>query len=212
MTSLPQIKYYHKQIVIYMVYFVAMMLNAFPSAQGISETLSPCTIVTRGLLDVKKDCRCQFGDYIEPSIDAVITNDMKSRTQTCIAVGPSGNLQGSVTCFDLETGKVVIRRTINEVIPMPTRVIKSINQWGQKGQKVEQYGNKLEFLNQTKKKFDWNNEEINETEGLVEELEDNRGPYPDIPAEIPGMVLESDLDELDEAAVQEPPSHDYRLH
>ena len=92
--SLPQINYYHKQIVIHMVYFVAMMLNAFPSAQGISETLSPCTIVMRRLLYVEKDYRCQFGDYIEPSTDAVITNDMKSRTHSCLALGPSGNLQG----------------------------------------------------------------------------------------------------------------------
>ena len=123
-----------------MVDFVAMMLNAFPSAQGISETLSPCTIVTRRLLDVQKDCRCQFGDCIKPSTNAVITNNMKSRTHPCLALGPSGNLQGSVKCFDIETGKVVIQRTINEVITMPTRVIKSINQWGQKGQKSEQYG------------------------------------------------------------------------
>ena len=46
------------------------------------------------------------------------------RTHSCIALGLSGNCQGNVNCFDLETGKVVVRRTINH-IPWPERMIKS---------------------------------------------------------------------------------------
>ena len=52
-------------------------------------------------------------------------------------------------CFDLETGKVVLRRTITR-FPMPERVIKIINYWG-KSQKNAGFKNKLEFWDIMKK-------------------------------------------------------------
>ena len=39
-------KYLPKQIVIHLVYFVALWLNAFPNKNGISEKYSPREIVT----------------------------------------------------------------------------------------------------------------------------------------------------------------------
>ena len=90
-----------------------------------------------------KHLKAGFGDYIEASTDKIITNDMKMRTHGCISLGPSGNWQGSQVCFDLETGRVVIRRNI-EVLPMPDSVIQVINDWG-KSQKNTDFKNKLEF-------------------------------------------------------------------
>ena len=43
-----------------------------------------------------------------------------------MSFGPSGNLQGSQVCFDLETGRVVLRRVI-KVLPMSDSVIQVIN-------------------------------------------------------------------------------------
>ena len=70
-----------------------------------------------------------FGAYVEASKDPDITNTMAERTHNCLALGSSGNLQGSVECFDLITGKVGVRRTI-KVLPMPDSILKLINRWG----------------------------------------------------------------------------------
>ena len=54
---------------------------------------------------------------------------MKGQTHGCVSLGPSGNWQGSHVCFDLETGKVVLRRA-TKTLPMPESVIRVINEWG----------------------------------------------------------------------------------
>ena len=73
-----------------------------------------------------KDAKAMFGSYVEASRDDKITNDMKSRTDPCLALGPSGNLQGSVKCFDLKTGRILIRRTVTSM-PVPDSLVKVVN-------------------------------------------------------------------------------------
>jgi len=101
--------------VIHMVYFVTLMLNVVPNKQGVSEHLSPRTLITGRKFDFATMPKVLFGAYVEASTDADLTNDMKSRTHPCIGLGPSGNMQGSLKCFDIQTGKVVTRRTINRI-------------------------------------------------------------------------------------------------
>ena len=84
--------------------------------------------MTRRRLNLKH-INAGFGVYIEASTDEIVTNDMKGRTHGCISLGPSGKWQGSQVCFDLETGRVVLRRNI-KVLPMPDSVIQVINDWG----------------------------------------------------------------------------------
>ncbi len=50
---------------------------------------------------------------------------------------------------------------------MPLNVIKIMNTWGIRYQKEEK-ANKLEFQNCKKFRFDWDNDELEETEQLVE--------------------------------------------
>ena len=76
-----------------------------------------------------KHTKAGFGDYIEASINEMITNDMKCRIHGCISLGPSGKCQGSQLYFDLETGRVVLRRNI-KVLHMPDSIIKIINDLG----------------------------------------------------------------------------------
>ena len=83
------------------------MVNAVPAAKGISYIFAPHEIVTGRHLNFKH-LQAAFGEYIEASVDAEVTNEMKGRTHACISLGPSGNWQGSQVCFDLETGKVVL--------------------------------------------------------------------------------------------------------
>ena len=100
--------YLHQQIVIHLVCFICLWLNAIAADKGISAHFSPREIVTQLQVDFKKDARVLFGAYIEASTDAIVTNNQTLCTHGCIALGPSGNLQGSVKCFVIKTGKVVI--------------------------------------------------------------------------------------------------------
>ena len=96
-----------RQVVIHLVYFVILWLNAMPHAkEGISDTISPCEIILRRHLDFEKHCRGNFGSYIEAHYDDVITNTMKSRTYPALLLGPTGNIQGTVKAYDLTTGRV----------------------------------------------------------------------------------------------------------
>ena len=119
----------HKQIVICMIYVVTMMLNAVPATLGVSEVYSSREIVTQRKINMNKDFKLRFGTYVEASKDAKIKSTMKSRTEECIALGPSGKWQGSTVCFHLNSGVVVTRRTVTP-LPIPDRIKKLVNQKG----------------------------------------------------------------------------------
>ena len=64
----------------------------------------------------------------------MVTNSQVPRRHDCIALGPSGNIQGSLKCFDLKTGSVATMR-IFDVLPMPDRIVKQVNAGGIKSKK-----------------------------------------------------------------------------
>ena len=106
------IKYLAKPVVIQIVYNATLFINVVPDALGVSERYSPREIVTQRKFVFERDCKVLFGTYVQVSNDAIVTNTMKLRTHGCVALGTSGNWQGSSKCFDLETGKVVTRRVV----------------------------------------------------------------------------------------------------
>ena len=82
-------QYLHKQIVIRMVYFCVMMINAVLSVKGISTRFAPREIVTGWRLNFKH-LKAGFGDYIEATTNNEVTNGMKRQTNSCVSLGPSG--------------------------------------------------------------------------------------------------------------------------
>ena len=128
------------------------MINVIPEAKGISELFSLRDIVAGKCLNINH-LKSPFGKYIEASVDADVTNYITGRTHPCIFLGPSVNCQSSQMCFDLEKGKVLLRRTITR-LPIPEGVIKIINDWG-KSHKSAGFKNKLELWNHMKNKYDW---------------------------------------------------------
>jgi len=181
----------HRSVIIHMVYFAVTMLNVPVAANGISRELSPREIVLGKRFEATKHCRARFGAYVEASEDADVTNDMSPRKEPCICLGPSGNWQGSVKCFKIENAKVVTRRTI-KVLPMPDSYRKAMDLWGKVSKKTST--NKLEFLNRSREKFEWDNGELDISEMKV--VPEVVNPHPEIPAEFPGVRLESDYDGL----------------
>jgi hypothetical protein len=111
---------------------------------------------------------------------------MRPRTFPGIFLGPTGNHQGTHKVFNINTGIVKKPCTITP-LPMPDRVIAVIKDWGRHHQK-EDKANTLEFLNQKQQQYDWDNEDLEYNEGLIEP----DIAHPDIPAEFPGIDLESE--------------------
>ncbi|KAL7463446.1 hypothetical protein ACHAXS_003813, partial [Conticribra weissflogii] len=52
-----------KTILIELIKFVILWLNAFPAKNGVSTTVSPREILTRQSLDYSKHCKAEFGSY-----------------------------------------------------------------------------------------------------------------------------------------------------
>eukprot|EP00956_Cyclotella_meneghiniana_P001508 scaffold1710_cov37-Cyclotella_meneghiniana.AAC.2 len=105
-------------------------VRQLPSS-GVSDEFLPREIVSGLRLDFSKHCRSRFGSYVEANQDSDITNTLNDRTAPCILLGPTGNVQGSVNCYNLETKKVVVRRTMHP-LPIPDHVIRRVIKLGQR--------------------------------------------------------------------------------
>ena len=57
----------------------------------------------------------------------MVTKKMTPMTHEAIALGTSGNLQGTHKVLFLETG-LVLKLRVNTVVPMPDQLVKKINQ------------------------------------------------------------------------------------
>ena len=75
-SELPYKKCMPNQIVIHLLKFVTMWINALPSGSGVSTTLSPREIVMRHKMDFTKHCRVKFGAYIEAHEDPETSNTL----------------------------------------------------------------------------------------------------------------------------------------
>jgi hypothetical protein len=116
-------------------------------------------------------------------------NTMGWRMHEAITLGPTGNLQGSVKFYCINTGRVLKRRPFTPM-PMPDRVIKCVNAIGQR----EGQGRAFRFVNQRREPYEWTDEvpkDDPEFQGLLDEG-DASVVYPDISAELPGVELEDE--------------------
>ncbi len=115
-----------KQMKIEFIYFIVLWLNAFPVKTGILTTYSPRELLACWQLDYKNHCRVLPGSYCKMHDKPVPTNTMVWGTHEGIALGPTGNLQGSVKFFGINTGWVLKHCSFTPM-PMPDQVIKRVN-------------------------------------------------------------------------------------
>jgi hypothetical protein len=85
-----------KRMKIEFVYFIVLWLNAFPVKSGISVVYLPRELLVWWWLDCKKHCCMLPGTYCGVHDEPTLMNMMTWQTHECIALGPTGNLQGSV--------------------------------------------------------------------------------------------------------------------
>jgi hypothetical protein len=170
-------------MVIELLHFCAMWMNLFLVRSRISDKWSPRELVSRHKLDAKLHCRVPFGLYCEVHVDPEITNTMDPRTKWVICLGPIGNLQGSYKFLSLAAGKKVTQRKFTEM-PITESVIEQVEKMAVKDGVIKG----LSFKNRKGIEYEFDNDE--EYEMLVEPEES--APYPDIPANAPGMLTERD--------------------
>jgi hypothetical protein len=113
-------------------------------------------------------------------IDPDIMNTLEPRTNWVICMEPTGNLQGSYKFLSLVTGKKVTQRKFME---MPSHR-SSNKQWKRWLSKMEI--KEINFKDRKGVEYKFDNDQ--EYKMLVEQ--DKPAPFPDIPAEAPGMLTE----------------------
>jgi hypothetical protein len=101
-------------------------------------------------LDYAKHCWVMPRTYCEVHDEPIPLNRMMACTHEGIALGPTGNLQGSVKFYCLNTGPVLKWRSFNKM-PMSTCVIKRVDTIGAR----KKQGGEFRFVNQNKEPFGW---------------------------------------------------------
>jgi hypothetical protein len=103
---------------------------------------------------------------------------MLTHSTPSICLGPTGNHQGSHFFFSHVTGQIIKQRGLTE-IPVPQSVIDRVTHFARKSHSPAD----LIFLNRHNQPFDWPDNKVLETDNTP------IAPYPDIPAEMPGVHL-----------------------
>jgi len=96
------------------VYHAAKGLNQFPAKNGISNTLSPLTIMTGRANSDCNDLKLEFGLYVQVFEDNTPSNITTSRNTGAIVLNPTGNAQGDFFFMSLVTGKRLSRHQWTE--------------------------------------------------------------------------------------------------
>lgn len=171
-----------------MVLHAGLFMNSYVDKQGVSDKYSPRELILRWQLNWKRHCKYQFGAYRQAydDPDSTETNTQQSHSWNVICVGPMGNMQGSYYFLDLDT-KVLIKRRRFTVLPMPDSVIKRVEGWG----KRDKHNVMLRFCNRNNEPFEWSDKK----QPLIKDNASKPEPatFPDVPAETPGVVLESNV-------------------
>jgi hypothetical protein len=118
-----------KLMTIHIVLNVVKLLIFFPTKGGVSDTLSPKTIMSWETLYYKKHLSLQLGQYFQVHQEDNPRNSQVARTKGVISLGPSCNLQGGFKLMALNSSNKIVRRSW-DVIPMPDLVIDRVNALG----------------------------------------------------------------------------------
>ena len=78
--------------------------------------------MTGTTLDYNQHCKIEFGAYAEAHEEPTPMDNMQTRAEPSICLGPVGNLQGSYKFLNLRTGTKIKRRKWTE-LPRPRNII-----------------------------------------------------------------------------------------
>ena len=117
-------------------------------------------------MDYKNHCRVEVGAYCEVHDEPSPSKSTESRTHEVLALGTTGNLQGSVKFYCLNTSQVLERRNFTPM-SLANSVIAKVNAIGKK----QNQGREFRFTNWHNEPFSWTDEfqeDDKEFQGLLE--------------------------------------------
>jgi hypothetical protein len=121
-----------QRIKIELLYFMVFWHNTFPIKSGVSFVFLPWELLVQWQLNNAKHCIVLPRTYCEAHDEpSPCSNTMVACTHETIALGPTGNLQGSVKFHCLNTGRILQHRSFTPY-PMPDQIIKKVNCIGAK--------------------------------------------------------------------------------
>ena len=97
-------------------------LNQVPSMNGISDSMSPITIVTGQQMVNYRDLKAWYGAYAQVHESNNITNNTHPRTVGAIVLGISSNRSGYYEFMNLNTGKLLSQKCFT-ILPITDAVI-----------------------------------------------------------------------------------------
>jgi hypothetical protein len=204
--STPPFKNLPSRMIIELIHFVVLWLNAFPPLSRVSSTYSPRTIVTGTTSDYNKHYRLRFGAYVETHEDNEATNTMVERTRGAICLGPTANFQGSYIFLCLDTGRRVTRKQFRE-IPMPASIVKRVTAFAlrdkQAGELVFTDRNGNIFADDTENEISDDGANANEAASAGVDISEHESSPHDDPPDIisphdepPGIIIEVEPNNL----------------
>jgi hypothetical protein len=104
-----------KLMVAHIVKNAVTCLNQFPWKHGISQTMSPDTIMTGKPPPDFTKMRLEFGSYVQVFEDNDPSNTIKARSTGAIALSPTGNAHGDYFFMSLATGARLSRHRWTEL-------------------------------------------------------------------------------------------------
>ena len=120
-------KRYPKLMMIKLVGTTMHELNQVPNMNGISDSMSPITIVTGQQMVNYRDLKASYGAYAQVHESNDIANNTHPRTVGAIALGISPNRSGYYEFMNLNTGKLLSRKRFT-ILPITDAVIQRVEQ------------------------------------------------------------------------------------
>ena len=104
-----------KLMVTHIVKDAVRCLNQFPWSNGISDTMSPDTLITGSPPPDFTCMRLEFGSYVQVFEDNDPSNTLRARSTGAIALTPTGNFNGEYNLMSLATGALISRHSWTEL-------------------------------------------------------------------------------------------------
>ena len=102
----------------------------FPQKDSVSNTVSPCTLLTVLMMNYNCYCHLEFGKYVQTHEEC--NNSMDPRMIGAFALQPTGNIKGGYFFLSLSTGKV-----LNQLLyQCQMRLSQGLNEWYDKSMQV----------------------------------------------------------------------------
>ena len=115
-----------------MISYDVLCIIGLPADSDVSYTISLHTIMAGGAIYFNKHYRIEFGAYPRTRNSPNPANFIQYRTNTCICLVPTGNIQGSYWFLNLCTSRQINSHKFTP-LPVPTHIIYRVHELTDEG-------------------------------------------------------------------------------